>query len=275
MVNRKLPPPLALSDADDANGDRYRAPALDKGLDILELLAATDEGLTQAEIAKALERSPNEIYRMLDRLVRRGYVARMGAERYELSLKLFALAHQHAPLRRLVSQATPAMRRFAQQAGQSCHLVVYERGRVVVVAQFDAPGYWGLSIRVGAQVALIGTGSGHVLLAFQTLQERRLMLAEHETVAGEAAAPDDLEQRLAEVRARGFEMMPSRQTRGVFNISAPVLTPDGSALAVVTCPYVDRIDDAAAPSVDAVAGMIAAIARELSMASATFSSPAP
>ena len=54
--------------------EKYRAPALDKGLDILELLAATEESLSQAEIAKALDRSPNEIYRMLDRLVRRGFV---------------------------------------------------------------------------------------------------------------------------------------------------------------------------------------------------------
>ena len=84
--------------------ERYRAPALDKGLDILELLAETDEGLSQAEIAKALNRSPNEIYRMLDRLVRRGYIARTTTDRYELTLKLFALAHRHAPMRRLVSQ---------------------------------------------------------------------------------------------------------------------------------------------------------------------------
>ena len=56
--------------------ERYRAPALDKGLDILELLAGVDGGLTQAEIAKKLDRSPNEFYRMLDRLVRRGYVTR-------------------------------------------------------------------------------------------------------------------------------------------------------------------------------------------------------
>ena len=41
--------------------EKYRAPALDKGLDILELLAATEESLSQAEIAKALDRSPNEI----------------------------------------------------------------------------------------------------------------------------------------------------------------------------------------------------------------------
>ena len=263
MVNRKLP----LPEPDDATGDRYRAPALDKGLDILELLSATETGLTQAEIAKALDRSPNEIYRMLDRLVRRGYVVRTAAERYELSLKLFALAHQHAPLRRLVSQATPALRRFAQDAGQSCHLVVYERGRVIVVAQFDAPGYWGLAIRVGAQVGLIGTGSGHVLLAFQTRQERQFMLAEHEEVAGEGPAPADLEDRLAEIRANGCEIMPSRQTRGVVNISAPVLAPDGSALAAVTCPYVERIDDATAPDAGAVAAMIGRVARELSLIS--------
>ncbi len=262
MATSKQPDLAAVPETDS---DRYRAPALDKGLDILELLSATEAGLTQAEIAKALDRSPNEIYRMLDRLVRRGYVMRTEAERYELSLKLFGLAHQHAPLRRLVAQATPVMRRFVQEAGQSCHLVVYERGRVVVVAQLDAPSYWGLAIRVGAHVALIGTGSGHVLLAFQSAQERQFMLAEHEAAAGEAPAPDDLDQRLAEIRARGFEMMPSRQTRGVFNLSAPVLGPDGSAYAAVTCPYIERIEDGSSPTPEAVARMIVAVGRELSL----------
>lgn len=261
MVNRKLPMPVAVAlPDDDAANDRYRAPALDKGLDILELLAATDSGRTQAEIAKALDRSPNEIYRMLDRLVRRGYVIRTEADRYELSLKLFALAHQHAPLRRLVTQATPVLREFTQRAGQSCHMVVYERGRAVVVAQLDAPGYWGLSIRVGAQIALLGTGSGHVLLAFRSAEQRRQMLLEHESTA-----PAELEQRLAAIRARGHELMPSRQTRGVTNISAPVLGPDGSALAAVTCPYIERIDDAGAATAEAVALMLDEVGRRLSL----------
>ena len=93
--------------------DRYRAPALDKGLDILELLAGIDGGLTQAEIAKRLQRSPNEFYRMLDRLVRRGYVTRLDGDHYSLTLKLFGLAQLHAPVRRLVSYATPLMRELA------------------------------------------------------------------------------------------------------------------------------------------------------------------
>ena len=51
--------------------DRYRAPALDKGLDILELLASQAHGLTRAEIVKEMDRSASEIYRMLERLVAR------------------------------------------------------------------------------------------------------------------------------------------------------------------------------------------------------------
>ena len=42
----------------DTSADRYRAPALDKGLDILELLSEYPDGLTRAEIVKALGRSP-------------------------------------------------------------------------------------------------------------------------------------------------------------------------------------------------------------------------
>ena len=48
--------------------ERYRAPALDKGLDIIELLAGSEGAMTQLDISQALSRTPNEFYRMLDRL---------------------------------------------------------------------------------------------------------------------------------------------------------------------------------------------------------------
>jgi DNA-binding IclR family transcriptional regulator len=231
---------MAIDDVEE----RYRAPALDKGLDILELLAETEEGYSQAEIAKALSRSPNEIYRMLDRLVRRGYIARTPTDRYELTLKLFALAHRHAPMRRLVSQAMPLLRDFARTAGQSCHLAVYDRGEVIVVAQVDSPNYWGIAIRVGARVGLYDTGSGHIVLAYATPAERKLMAEEHEMMPLETR-PADLETRLADIVARGYEQMESRQTPSVVNLSVPILGPHGSIVAALTCPYVQRIDSAA------------------------------
>jgi len=227
--------------------ERYRAPALDKGLDILELLADIEDGLTQAEIAKALQRTPNEIYRMLDRLVRRGYVGRTDGDRYELTLKLFALAHRHPPMRRLVAQAMPHLRAFTRRSLQACHLAVFDRGRVVVIAQVESPGYYGLSIRVGATVGLYNTGSGHVLLAFRSPAERALMAAEYERAVDDTGEPGHVADRLVQVRARGYEAVPSWQTAGVHNLSAPILGPDGSAIAALTCPYLAPLNQPTAP----------------------------
>ena len=252
------------SSSDASDSDRYRAPALDKGLDILELLASVDDGLTQAEIAKALGRTPNEQYRMLDRLVRRGYVMRSETDRYELTLKLFGLAHLHRPIRHLVAQTTPALRDFANRAFQAIHMAVYDRAGVYIIAQIEAPGYWGFGVRVGGKVSLFNTGSGHVLLAFRAPEERAMMLSEYDRGEDEQEPAPDLEERLAEIRARGYEVMPSLQTTGVYNLSAPILGPDGNAIAALTCPYLTPLNRPRAPDLSKTITLVVDTAQHLS-----------
>ncbi len=251
---------------EDAN-DRYRAPALDKGLDILELLARTADGLSQAEIAKALERSPNEIYRMLDRLVRRDYVRRTPEDRYEITLKLFELAHARPPLHRMVSQAMPVLRHFALKAEQAVHMVVQDRNILVVIAQVDGPGYWNVSIRVGSRISLVNTGSGHVFLAFATPEERKLMLEEQDLGSPEKM-PKGLEARLEGVREQGYEMMPSAQVSGVSNLTVPIFGPLGTVIAVLTCPYTQRLDKLDAPNMQTVLKMLQQAGKDVTQRSA-------
>jgi DNA-binding IclR family transcriptional regulator len=248
--------------AEDDN-ERYRAPALDKGLDILELLAKTDGGLTQVEIAKAIGKSPNEFYRMLDRLVRRGYVHKQDGDRFFLTLKLFGLSHYHAPVRRLVSFAAPIMREFSNRAQQACHLAVYDRGAVTVIAQQDSSTYWALSIRVGAQMNLFNTGSGHVLLAFQSETQRDMMIAEQKRHGEENHRPAELLERLTIVRAKGYEAMDSMQTAGIRNLSAPILTLDGTAIAAITCPFITPVGGNA-PTQDLCLGYVKEAASRIS-----------
>jgi DNA-binding IclR family transcriptional regulator len=208
---------------DDA--DRYRAPALDKGLDILELLAEQRGGLTRAEITKALGRNASEIYRMLERLVARQYVMRSEAgDRYALSLKLFALAHRHPPMERLIAEALPLMQRFANDAEQSCHLAVYDRGNLLVIAQVDGPGTWGIAVRLGSRVGLVDTSSGRTILAYQSPEQRAHMLAEHTKVKGEVAIDHAaLESACEQIQATGFSRKDSQQIFGVTDVTFPVL----------------------------------------------------
>ena len=251
----------------DNSQERYRAPALDKGLDILELLAEQPQGLTRGEIVKAMGRGPSEIYRMLERLVAREYVSRSAeGDRYSLSLKMFAVSHRHPPMSRLVSRALPAMEGFTQAAEQSCHLGVYDRGNITIVAQVNSPGNWGLATRLGARVSLVDTGSGHVLLAFQSDETRAQMLAQHQAVEGEVPmSARKLKAMLREVGERGHWRGDSQQAFGVTDISMPVLGPHRDALAVLTCPYLRRIDRHVGPDLHQTCDLLQRAARELSI----------
>ena len=89
---------------------RYPTPALEKGLDILELFASQPSGLTKSEVARKLGRTISEIFRMLACLEERGYIAQgPHSDRYHLSLHLFKLALEHPPIKRMTMQALPIM----------------------------------------------------------------------------------------------------------------------------------------------------------------------
>lgn len=245
--------------------ERYRAPALDKGLDILELLSEQPGGLTRAEIVKAMGRGPSEVYRMLERLVARDYVSRSPeGDRYALTMKLFVLAHRHPPVRRLVARALPLMDAFAREAGQSCHLVAPDRDAAIVVAHASSPGNWEFGIRIGAPIDLLTTGSGLTLLAFQDPMAKTEILARWEgtkrTEALRRIAPE-----LGSYRDAGHRVGESRQIAGVRDISVPVLSPEGYALAVLTCPFIQRLDEGAKLGIDAALALLRSVAERLSL----------
>jgi DNA-binding IclR family transcriptional regulator len=251
--------------------ERYRAPALDKGLDILELLAQQPQGLTRAEIVKEMDRSASEIYRMLERLVARQYVTRsLSGDRYALSLKLFALANIHPPLNRLINQALPVMDAFARQAEQSCHLGVYDRGNVLITSQINSPRGWSFSLHRGARVGLLDTASGHVLLAFSDADNLARMRAEHTAVDGEVPITEaKLQKTLDAIRTRGYLERDSQQSFGVVDISFPILGPDHMALAALTCPYIRRIDTHVGPDLQAARELLRQAAQTLSLTQGT------
>lgn len=225
------------------NEDRYRAPALDKGLDILELLAKQPSAMTKSEIVKTMGRSPSEIYRMIERLVVRGYVTRSaGGDRYSLSMKLFLLGSAHPPLQRLISYAQPLLDRFSNDTLQSVHLAVPDKGYAIVVAQASGPANWEFRLRVGAELDLIETGSGRTLLAFQDQRGLEKLFAVNDRPKLNLLKTEpELQKELAEIVQEGFRLQESGQLVGVTDISVPVLGSDGNAFGVLTCPYIERI----------------------------------
>ncbi|KPA20290.1 Transcriptional regulator KdgR [Shimia sp. SK013] len=245
--------------------DKYRAPALEKGLDIIELLASHGEGLTQGELAKALERSPSEIYRMLSTLVRRGYVIRsLSGDRYSLSLKMFSISQRHPPIGRVIETALPLMRAITRKAWQSCHMGMESNGDVVIVASAESPGNWGLALKTGTVVGLWNTGTGRVLAAFRSDEDVEDLISQHRRAVGEPELDRaDFDGHILRIRTIGYEKMPSATTIGVTNIAFPIFGPSGHAAAALSCPFLERVDDLEVPSLDETVEMYGALAQQL------------
>ena len=249
-----------------SSGVRYAVPALDKGLDVIELLARESEGLTLNEIARVLGRTSSELFRMVNALSRRGYIIQRDGDRYSLTLKLFELAHRHKPIKSLTAAAAPLMRELVNRTLQSCHLTVFHAGRVMVVAEIDSPERWAFGLKVGAEVGLTDTASGYVLLAFQDDAGRRSMIASHQEVEGELDVRQaQLLTVVRDVARKGYAQIQSRQIRGVTNIAFPVLDTAGHAMAVLNIPYIERIDKKITPSTAAVKEMLRETAGRLSL----------
>ena len=231
---------------------QYSAPALEKGLDILELLASESSGLNITEISRRLGRTVGEIFRMVVVLDQRGYVhSPEESDNYSLTMKLFRQAHRIPRIARLGSAAAAVMRNLAYATGQSCHLVVYFAGRGHVVVQQDPPSERILQVRLGAEAPLIDTCSGHILLAFSSDEDRAAMVREIPEFEPKATPPE-LAVLVARVREQGQEIIPSSQVQGVTDIGFPVFDHTGIIAAALVVPFLAYLDDSHPISFEAV-----------------------
>src|SRR3954470_11332316 len=125
---------VATDDADlDDSDRRYRAPALEKGLDILELLATATQPMTLTAIVNELGRSHGELFRMVQVLEFRGYIEQDKVnDGYLLTDRLFSLGMQQPRTRNLIEIALPIMRQLSLEIGQACHLALHTLGEMVV-----------------------------------------------------------------------------------------------------------------------------------------------
>jgi len=253
----------AASPVAETDGRSYSAPALEKGLDILEVLCHSQEPLSQKDIAQRVGRSLGEIYRVMTCLVNRNYVALVDVNSYGLTTKLFELAHINSPTQRLLWEATPLMKRLSSDLDQSCHLTIYGQGKQVVLCKMDTPGGMGFSIRAGAEIDVLISSSGRVLLAFQDDETRKLRIEESLARRPDQANPQ-INNILDSIRTVGYESVPSGQVRGLYAISFPILDTQGRAIACLTVPYTERMDKAQLKSIPEVTEALGETARTLS-----------
>lgn len=221
----------------ESKSERYSAPALEKGLDVLELLAKEREPMTRAMICERLNRSHSELFRMIQVLEYRGFIQQsLDGSGFVRTDKLFTLGMEQAPVKTMLEVALPIMRELTHRVGQSCHLSVRSGSEIVVVARMESSEQIGFTVRVGYRITFTEAASGVLLFAFmgETDQRRWLETLRPGMSARQRTA---FRARADQVRSRGYEKWKSQFTAGVTDISAPILR-GVTAAAALAIPFV-------------------------------------
>lgn len=218
----------------------YKAPALEKGLDILECLASLRTPQSISDIARNLGRSRSEIYRMVVVLEMRGYVERTDdPEKLQLSNRLFEVGMRSPPKMDLHEAALPEMSALASRMMQSIQLAVVSSDQIVVIARTESPDDVGFSVRLGHRRSIMKSASGLVLFAFASPVHEAKMVEDLKAAGASAAELETLYAQTRDVREKGFVCMPSRMVDGVTDIGAPVFDATSrGAVASLTVPFV-------------------------------------
>jgi len=222
----------------------YSAPALDRGLDILELLSVQGKAQSLGQMSLLLNRGSRELLRLLNCLVSRNFVfIEQASGKYALSLKMFELAHLQSVETRLLSCAIPFMHTLVETLEQSCHLVVQKDRCLSVITQIAGPGPWNFSVKAGASVAVTTSASGRVLLAFSKENQRRKLL-DKQLLNRHSNDASLLETELDSIVEAGYAQRVSEQVSGVTSISAPIQNYNAEAVGALTIPYVQKLTPA-------------------------------
>jgi DNA-binding IclR family transcriptional regulator len=216
---------------------KYHVPALEKGLDILEFLSSVGVPQTQVDIARALNKSSSELFRMLDCLEQRGYLLRDSANRYQLSLKLFELAHTHSPVDLLLRVAAEPMRELAKRFRASVHIGILQDFQLFVLAQEESPEPIRISVEVGKKFPAIKTASGRLMLAFLAQGELERFFKQDPHYKGLSKKQQQhFQKQMAEARASRYVIAESDIIEGVQDISVLVGKPELGVMAALAVP---------------------------------------
>lgn len=242
----------------------YSAPALEKGMDIIEVLADAESGLSVSEISERLKRSMSELFRIIVVMERRGWLEKNPETwRYTVTYHLLKLAHRGTPTQTLTSAAAPVMHDLSTRINQSCHLVVRSGTQgLVILRQENQKRHANLSVRLGAVIELVSSCSGQVLLAHLGEDERAYL--EESMTRPQIAALKKIAKPLDRIRKRGYEIHRSPITAGVTDLSYPIRGFDGNVAAALTVPYLHALDDSLPTTVEETRLMLEQAARRIS-----------
>lgn len=256
---------------ESSGDDPYKLQGLDRVVAILDLLGASNNSLSLAEICQRMELRKSTAHRALMALERTGLIERAPANRYRLGLKLYDMGSRAVEQIDLRTRLHPYLRKLALRVGETVHLGVLHKTRVVYIDKIEPINRRVcISSRTGTSNPVYSTSMGKAILAYLPADEVEQIVNQihfDSFTSKTLGTRQELMQAIERVRRRGYAIDDEEMEIGTRCVGAAILDTEGRAIAALSVS--GSALRLAAHCVPGIAEHVMRCAREISFALST------
>ncbi len=215
--------------------------SVDRALTILEILAASKDGMGLNDIALKAELNVSTCHHLVQTLVGRGYVLQVGRNRgYMLSSRLNELVELQATETDLATLVEPQIAALADDLKEGVQLAVLRGTHLVTQLRAGRSSSMVEADEIKKMTALHATATGKAILAWlpdaeimRVISENGLQAYTPKTICSLAALIDELRH----VRRYGFAIDDGELEEGVVCVGAAIRDEKGAVIASISSTY--------------------------------------
>ncbi|MFC3678388.1 IclR family transcriptional regulator [Ferrovibrio xuzhouensis] len=207
---------------------------LSKGLQILEVLAASPSSIGITQLAMQLELNKSNVHRLIQTLSAMNYVTQEPDRTYRASLKLWKLGNMVLEHGSLIHLASRAMHKLAGEAGEDVLLTVLDGLQALYIDKIDSEQPVRAYTKRGGTAPLYCVATGKVLLAFN-YDALRDVVAEKILAHSPRTITNlkNLDQEMERIRSNDIALNLGEYRADVGGIAAPIRDSIGRVVAAI------------------------------------------
>ena len=203
------------------------APALDRGLTILEYVMRADHPASMKEIAKAMSIPPASAFRLVKTLVQRGYLEEINLSQqfYLPGNKVFQLVQFYQLNHSLHTVARAAMRELAERTGQTAQLAILSGASVMYIEQAIPKEPVSIVAPLHSFIPINVSAAGKILCSYLSDEELKAFLVPdnlQKKAKNTISDPDALVNEIRRSRKQGYATDVEEFARGIGCVAGAV-----------------------------------------------------
>lgn len=210
------------------------APALERGLCLIECLAESSGGLSFTELKNKLNIPKPSLVRFIHVLLRNNYINKTD-RKYNLGYKILFLSSALLGKIDLRTKAFPYLKQLMAQTNETIELEIFDGKSLIVIEKIESEESVRLFSQVGSRFEhLHASAPGKIVLAYtgfltEYMKNTALLKITKKTIIN----LNILEQQLVVIRNKGYALDDQEIRMGIRRISAPIFDLHGKLAAVI------------------------------------------